>query len=156
MTEFITVDDLAPFATIDEAKAAQMIADAIALAMLAAPCLADELTEEQEAAAKAVLRGAVLRWNEAGNGALASQTMGPLGVTLDTRQQRRAMFWPSEIVDLQRICHGADDGSAFSVDTATATPMVVHPTFDGWHGGWSGSPGGWAWNDNGTFIPNNF
>lgn len=155
--DLITVDDLTPFATIDEDKAADMVIDAIALATLSAPCLADsDLTDLQVAQAKAVLRGAVLRWNDTGSGAVTSNTAGPYAQTIDTRQPRRTLFWPSEITALQRICQGTDDGSAFSVDTASATPQVVHPVFGEWYGGWSGSPGGWAWNDNGTFIPNNY
>lgn len=155
MTELITVDDLAPFATIDDDKAEAMVSDAVALALISAPCLSgDDLTDDQAAAAKAVLRSAVLRWNDTGTGAVTSQTAGPYGQTIDTRQPRRTLFWPSEITALQRICQGTDDGSAFSVDTA-ASPQTVHPTFNGWHG-WTGSSGGWAWNDNGQFIPNNY
>lgn len=154
--DLITVADLTPFATIDEDKALAMVADATALALISAPCLSgDSLTDEQVAAAKAVLRGAVLRWNETGTGAVTSQTAGPFGQVIDTHQPRRTLFWPSEITALQRICQGTDDGSAFSVDTATAKPQVVHPVFGGWHG-WTGSQGGFAWNDNGTFIPNNY
>jgi hypothetical protein len=148
--DLLTVDDLTPFATIDDDKAEAMIADAIALATQFAPCLtSDEVTDAQLAAAKAVLRAAVLRWNDTGTGAVTSQTAGPYGQTVDTRQPRRTLFWPSEITALQRICQGADDGSAFAVDTAAA-PQVVQPTsFGGWH-----SMG--AWNDVGQFIPGNY
>jgi hypothetical protein len=119
----LTIDDLASFATIDPIKAEGMIADAVAIASLAAPCIADEaaLTPLQIAAFRAVLRGAVLRWNEAGTGALSAQTAGPFSQTLDTRTQRRGMFWPSEIEQLQNICKSdGDDGGAFSLDTAGA------------------------------------
>lgn len=157
MTDLLEIDDLTPFATIDEAKAEAMIADALAMATMAAPCLAipDDLTPQQQAAAKALLRGAVLRWNDIGSGAVSSEAAGPFSHSVDTRQVRRSMFWPSEITALQDICKGITERTgAFSVDTA-ACPQVVHPTFSGWHGGWSGSQGGWAWNDNGQFIPNN-
>lgn len=129
--ELLEVTDLAPFASIDEAKAEQMVDDAIAQAILAAPCLEDidSLTGMQIRQAKSVLRGAVLRWNDAGSGAFAAQTAGPFGVTLDTRQARRSMFWPSEITDLQKICKGVgSDGGAFSIDTAPA-PMTMGPWF---------------------------
>lgn len=145
--DLLTVDDLTPFATIDGDKAAAMVADAVALATQFAPCLAGDVTDAQVAAAKAVLRAAVLRWNDTGTGAVTSQTAGPYGQTIDTRQPRRTLFWPSEITALQRICQGTDDGSAFSIDTA-ACPQLVRETYGMWHGGW-------AWNDTGTFIPNN-
>lgn len=106
MALLIEASDLAPFATIDNDKLAAMIADAEAWAATVAPCLAGDLSADQSAAAKAVLRGAILRWNDAGNGAVQSQNAGPFGMTLDTRQERRGMFWPSEIVQLQAICSG--------------------------------------------------
>jgi len=121
MTAFIIVDDLLAFAPdIDLVKAAGMVEDASALAVLAAPCLGVEpttLTAAQLGALKAILRGAILRWNEAGTGAFASQTAGPFGQTLDTRQPRRGMFWPSEIQQLRDVCGSASSG-AFSIDTA--------------------------------------
>lgn len=133
MTELLVVADLAPFATIDSGKADAMVADAIAMATLAAPCLGDTttLTDQQIAAAKAVLRGTVLRWNEAGTGAMSSQTAGPYAQTFDTRQQRRVLFWPSEIAALQKICVEPTAGGAFSIDTAAAEPMRSHAVFFG-------------------------
>lgn len=115
----LTLDDLESFVDIDEDKADQMIADASSLAVLAAPCLAeeDDLTEVQLGAIKAILRGAILRWIDSGSGAFTQQTTGPFSVSIDTRQRRTGMFWPSEIVQLQAICKG-ETGGAFSVDTA--------------------------------------
>lgn len=130
MTTFLTLDDLEPFACIDEAKAQAMIDDATATALLAAPCLGgtgdDALTELQQAGVKALLRGAILRWNEAGTGALSSQTAGPFSQTLDTRTQRRGMFWPSEIEQLQNICKGEGDGGAFSIDSTPRCSTAIH------------------------------
>lgn len=126
MGVFLEPADLSNFAEITDGKANDMIEDAEALAMLAAPCLVPdfdpELTLPQAAAVKAVLRGAILRWNEAGTGALAgtTQAAGPFsqGQTLDTRTPRKNMFWPSEITQLQDICKGESVNSgAFSVDT---------------------------------------
>lgn len=121
---FLTIADLAPFATIDAVKAQAMVDDASAIASLAAPCLAVEptaLTTAQQGAVKAILRGAILRWNDAGTGALtqSQQTAGSfsVGQSYDNRQSRRNMFWPSEITQLQDICN-SDPGGAFSVDTA--------------------------------------
>lgn len=117
-------DDLTPFATIGEEKAQAMIDDALALAALVAPCISDE-DFEYDAAAKAILRGAILRWHEAGSGAMQQQQAGPFGVTVDTRQQRRGMFWPSEIESLQQLClDGNPSGGAFEIDTAPATAGV--------------------------------
>lgn len=116
MVAILSADDLAPFAVIDEAKAQAMVTDALALAARVAPCItSDEFTEV--AAARAILRGAVLRWHEAGSGAFQSQTAGPFAVTHDTRQARRSMFWPSEIAELQALC-GSGQGSVYTVSLA--------------------------------------
>lgn len=103
---------------------AQMVADAEALAVLAAPCLAavpsvtqPALTDGQLSAVKAILRGAIMRWDEAGSGAMQSQTAGPFGQQLDTRQPRRSMFYPSEIAQLRDVCGGTSPSGAFSIDT---------------------------------------
>lgn len=134
MGQFLLPVDLEPFATIDAAKAAAMIEDAEAMAVLTAPCLPSLLVPaEGETAAqaalrtaklgalKAILRGAILRWDEAGTGAHSStqETVGPFSQTLstDTRQQRRGMFWPSEIEQLQSLC-AVTAAKAFVVDTA--------------------------------------
>jgi hypothetical protein len=109
MGTYLGVDDLAPFALIEESKAEAMIEDAEAMALLAAPCIA-AVGFAHTAAVKAILRGAILRWNDAGSGALQAQTAGPFGQTLDTRQERRGMFWPSEITALQSLCANAEGG----------------------------------------------
>lgn len=93
-----------------------MIADAIAIAARVAPCiLTDEFAYPD--AALAILRGAVLRWNDAGTGALTQQSAGPFGQTIDNRQPRRGMFWPAEITQLQDLCKGEEASGAFSIDT---------------------------------------
>jgi hypothetical protein len=112
----MTPDDLTPFATIDATKAQAMIDDALALAARVAPCILED-TFTYDAAAKAILRGAILRWNEAGTGAMQQQTAGPYGMTVDTRQQRKGMFWPSEIEQLQDLCKGEETSGAFAIDT---------------------------------------
>jgi hypothetical protein len=116
----ITPGDLTPFATIDEAKAQAMIDDAMALAARVAPCILDADFAYTDAA-RAIIRGAVLRWNEAGTGALQAQTAGPFGQTVDTRQQRRGMYWPSEINDLAALC----SQSSTSYTTSLAGPDPV-------------------------------
>ena len=122
MGTFLETYDLAPFAEIDSAKAEAMIEDAEAQAMLVAPCLGDPdldpaLTAIQVAAVKSILRGAILRWNDAGSGVRQSVTTGPFGETIDTTQQRKGMFWPSELTNLQAVCSDGQSGKAFSVDT---------------------------------------
>ena len=118
---FITPEDLAPFATIEAAKADAMIADAEAKAITAAPCLDDPdtpLSLRQLEAVKATLRRAILRWNEVGTGVVTQQTAGPFGQSVDTtRTAPRGLFWPSEIAELQAICQTAKDRRVFTVDT---------------------------------------
>lgn len=121
---FLTPADLAPFADIEEAKALEMIADAEAMAALAAPCIADPEFQEDEglmAAIKAILRGAILRWHDAGSGAVSQQGAGPFQQTLDTRTPRKGMFWPSEITQLRDLCSqfgGSANNRAYSVRPA--------------------------------------
>lgn len=110
----VTPADLAPFAEIGTEKAEAMIADALALAAQVAPCITEN-DFTGDAAAKAIIRGAILRWDDAGSGGTEQQTVGPFGQTITT--PRRGMFWPSEIVDLQRLCRESDSGGAFAIDT---------------------------------------
>jgi hypothetical protein len=130
MGDFIAPTDLAPFATIAEPKAVAMIEDAEAMAKLSAPCLRSlaDLTDDQKAAAKAVLRGALLRWAESGNGGVTTKTAGPYSQTIDTSNPRRNLFWPSEISQLQDICAAADAGKAWSFDTVSPLPVVHSET----------------------------
>jgi len=66
----------------------------------------------------------VKRWVEAGAGALQSQTAGPYGLTVDTRQRTGYNLWPSEIEQLQELCRDATTASsgAFSITPSGATP----------------------------------
>jgi hypothetical protein len=123
----ITADDLLPFMPdIDQAKAELMITDALALAARVAPCITAE-DFAYEAAAKAFIRGAILRWYEAGTGALSAQNAGPFGQSLDTRQTRKGMFWPSEIAGLQELCGAArTSGGAFFIDTSPEVGYLTH------------------------------
>jgi hypothetical protein len=111
----------------------QMIEDAEALAVLVAPCITGD-TFTNTAAVRAILRGALMRWNDSGTGALSAQTAGPFGQTLDTRQERRAMYWPSEIEQLQNLCSDLG-GSAYT--TSLAGPKI-DPTDAAWLG-WGSS-----------------
>lgn len=111
----LTTTDLAPFATIPEAKAQAMIDDALAIAGTVAPCIL-EADFDKPAAAKAIIRGAVLRWEAAGSGGTTTtETVGPY--SHGTTTPRKGMFWPSEITDLQALCSGGGRGGAFALDT---------------------------------------
>ena len=102
----ITPDDLQPFASISEDKAQAMIDDALAIAAAVAPCILSAEFEHPDAA-KAIIRGAILRWNDASSGAITQQSMGPWQVTVDSNTRRNGMFWPSEIADLSKLCASA-------------------------------------------------
>ena len=101
--------------------------------MLAAPCLKEPEFRENAplmAAVKAVLRGAILRWNDAGSGAVTQVGAGSFQQTIDTRTTRRAMFWPSEIEQLRDLCNtfnNIQSEGAFSVDTAVAQGSIHRP-----------------------------
>lgn len=119
MTEIITSADL-PDDIAANAMAALWVDGANARASRVAPCLANEdpaPTAEQLAEAKLILIGAVMRWSQAGAGAIQSQNAGPFGVTIDTRQRTGFNLWPSEINQLQDICKTGSESRAFSVDT---------------------------------------
>lgn len=121
---YLTPADLAAFADIDEAKALAMIEDAEASAALAAPCITDPLFLDDDAltaGVRSILRGAILRWEESGTGALAQVGAGSFQQSIDTRQPRRGMFWPSELSQLRELCsrfNNAGDRKAFAIDTA--------------------------------------
>lgn len=130
---YITDADLAAMGVeIPPAKAIAMIEDAVAQAILVAPCLTndDDLDDNQKAAVKAVLRGAILRWNEAGTGALQRETAGPFGYEVDTRQQRRSLYWPSEIEQLQAICTRVSGTSGLVFSLATTRGDIETPSVD--------------------------
>jgi hypothetical protein len=136
----MTPGDLTVFApNLDEAQALVMIADALAMAAEVAPCILDE-EFEKVAAAKAILRGAILRWHDSGSGAITQVSGGPFQQTVDTRTARRSMFWPTEIADLQKLCGTARSGRAFSVDTTPPAPLASNPLF----GALVNGPDDWA------------
>jgi hypothetical protein len=118
--------DLSEFATISATKAQQMIDDALGTALFHAPCI-NSPEFAHRAAAKAIVRGALLRWIDAGSGAVTTQTTMSYGQTVDTRQPRRSMFMPSEVDDLKRLCRPDDDsGGAYSIDTLPGAGEIVH------------------------------
>ncbi len=120
----IAPSDLANFATIDEAKAAAMIEDALGMAELVAPCITEPEFAHRRAA-KSLLRGAILRWHEAGSGVAVTKMAGMYGQTLDTRQPRKAMFFPAEIDQLRKLCHRDNEGGAYAIDLLPAVPRLT-------------------------------
>jgi hypothetical protein len=128
VTDIIQVTDL-PTAVQSAEMVDDMVAGANAKASRVAPCLTWDGSEtgkpaptaDQLAEAKLVLLGAVKRWAEAGAGAFQSQTAGPFGVTVDTRQRSGFNLWPSEIEDLQDICGSSARPRAGHVDMYEVT-----------------------------------
>lgn len=126
MAAVLIVDDLAPFADIEPVKAQAMVDDVLALAARVAPCLSTATDDGVIAAARAILRGAVLRWNEAGTASYQAQHASPPGYPVDPLRERRNLLWPSEIEALSELCGTPDAGGAFSVDTAGPTARAGH------------------------------
>lgn len=132
----LTPEDLAPFANIEAGKAGEMIADAEAMAALAAPCMTDEDFLANEAlvgALKAIMRRAIVRWNEAGTGALTQVGAGSFQMSTDNRLPSRSLYWPSEIAQLRELCAlftGEDEDRAFTVSmipTGDGTSLASRP-----------------------------
>lgn len=134
----ITHADLLPFASdLSEAKANAMIDDTLARAKRLAPCLAGEVTDDVAAAARAILRRIILRWHDSGSGAIqqTSFTTGPYTEqqTIDTRTREKAMFWPTEIKELQDLCREVthEKGQAFSINMGASGSRLGYVTVDG-------------------------
>lgn len=120
----IEPSDLAPFATITADKAQEMIEDALGQAEFVAPCIF-EAEFKYRRAAKGILRGAILRWNDAGSGAITTQQAGPFQQVVDSTTRKHNLFWPSEIAQLQNLCRTKSSG-AFAVDTHNGPPELIH------------------------------
>lgn len=124
----ITPADLAPFAEIPVDKAQAMIVDALAMAKLVAPCITDNDFAHADAA-KAVIRGAILRWDESGAGGRTqvTDTVGPFAHSEAYQQpSRRALFWPSEIDQLKKLCSDPESSGAWNYDTVPCDRYIVH------------------------------
>ncbi|HOW00559.1 MAG TPA: hypothetical protein PLY19_03720 [Rhodoglobus sp.] len=94
---------------VPDARLAVMIEDAMATATMHAPCLAGDVSEAVAASARAIIRGAVLRWAESGSGGLQSETFGSHSYTVDTRSTRYGMFFDREIAQLAELCGSSSD-----------------------------------------------
>lgn len=119
MGTYLAPADLAPFITLDHAKAAALIEDAEVYAAIAAPPLAhaSQLTAVQRSQVRAILRRAVLRQADAGSGALSHETAGPYSYTLDTRRAHADAFLTDAEKDALRAVVGLRRSTqAFTVD----------------------------------------
>lgn len=117
MANVILVTDISPeFANLVSPELLQIMVDgANASASRVAPCL-ESPTPDQLAEARLILIGAVIRWTQAGSGAVVQHSASAFSETIDTRQKGGYNLWPSDITRLQDLC-GSDTRSAFSIDT---------------------------------------
>ncbi|WP_433657548.1 hypothetical protein ACQPW1_38360 [Nocardia sp. CA-128927] len=114
--------DIKPLcSTADPAAAALIIQDALAQADRIAECINTPGFRYTDAA-KAIIRQAIVRRLEAGSGAIVQQAAGPYSMTIDNSQQRKALFWPSEISQLQKLCRDNKRASFHSIDTTPNWP----------------------------------
>ena len=128
MAAFITPTDVAVFLPgVETARVEAMIRVVSARATALAPCIAGPLTPAQTETVRAILLDAVVRWGEAGSGAVRTQTAGPFSQTVDTTQDRRGVFLASEFADLRGICDeiAGGGGEAFSIIPGGARPVGV-------------------------------
>lgn len=117
---FLSFDDVPGFTADD----AWRIEDVESMALLAAPCLGDTLTEIQTKQVRAVLRTALIRMKDEGSGSVQQTTAGPFGQTIDTRQPRRGLFWPSELAELRSICALATGASSGTAGTLYVNTLI--------------------------------
>jgi hypothetical protein len=120
----LTSADLVPFGVIETAKAQAMIDDVLAIAARVAPYAFEDNFEYPEAA-KAILRGAVLRRNDAGSGGIVQRqrTDGPF-TRSETVDQKRTDILTEEERDALKELHTGEAKSAFSIDTAPGGSVV--------------------------------
>ena len=92
-----------------------MIDDAIGTAFIHAPCILDEdFDPAKRKAAKAIIRGAILRWNKAGTGAVKTQQSMSYSQTIDDRKPRKVMFSVGNRRAQAAVWTDDDEGGAFS------------------------------------------
>lgn len=136
MKVHIDVDDVLAFnPELDRKQVEILLADGLAMAKIIAPCIEDDDFAFPEAA-EAIIRGAVLRWAESGSGAVTqkSRTAGPfsLNESFDTRQTRRSLFFPSERIELEKLCKNSRSG-AFGLNMIVVSEAELHSPTCSWH-----------------------
>lgn len=106
----LTHEDIAPLVgePVDWEVIDIYISDVWAQAVAEAPCLSGALSAEKAAAAKAILRQAVLRWWRAGEGGVTTtqETAGPFSqsTTFAAATRGEGRLFDGEIKRLQRLC----------------------------------------------------
>ena len=117
---------------ITDETAELFIRDAVAMAVTIAPGLKTADQDTQDAAA-GVIRGAIVRWGEAGAGGISSrlQVAGPF-TQQEAYRQRTSMFFPSEEALLKRLADSASR-RVYSVDML---PDEVHEPYRDWPSTW--------------------
>jgi hypothetical protein len=91
---------------------------------LSAPCI-DDVDFAYPDAAKAIIRTAILRWNDSGAAGRTqvSDSVGPFSHAESYQQPvRRALFSAPEIQQLQALCKSSQAGRAFEVDSTPPAP----------------------------------
>lgn len=122
----LTPDDVRGFVTgDDEANLVIMCADVAGLALSVAPCLRGEveLPDYITAAARGVMRGAVIRWSQAKQGAVQQRQAGSFMETIDTTVRRSGLLSPSEIVQLRDLCKEVAGSSGRLYSFSRLPPM---------------------------------
>lgn len=116
---FLEPGDLSPLTKASCEQLAIIIDDLEAAAVFAAPCLANPagLSETQTGAVRALLRSAAMRWVDRVMGTDRQLVAGPFsaGSVPGSSEQRRTLWWPSEIQQLQAICSGRDQSRGRAV-----------------------------------------
>ena len=131
MVEYLRPDEVllfAPGLTLD--KAAAMIRSVRARAVSIAPCLNGDLTPDQVETVRAILLDAVVRWADAGSGAVTHQAAGPFTQTVDARVDRRGAFIKSELDDLRGICDEVRGMSSGAFSIYVGGGRVSRPSLD--------------------------
>lgn len=110
----LTVSDLLPFApSIDATQAIELISGTLARAAEYAPCILSE-SFASAAAAKDIIRGAVLRrYASLGGQVIKSQSLGDVSITYDNPgDSSSALLTDTEIFELKRLCPESAGDSA--------------------------------------------
>lgn len=99
------IDEISYLEGISDTRRRQMLDDAIAHAVKAAPCLAEDLSDQTIAWVKSIIRGAVERWHDS-RSMVDSETTGPYSRNrqLGFIPRRTGMFTDSELADLRALC----------------------------------------------------
>lgn len=139
-------------ANVDPDTVQDYIDDAWAKALSVAPCVGEETFPPENNPGKAaqltaILRSIILRWHESGINNVTAVQAGPFGAQFGQPPPRKGFnLFPSEIVDLQRLC--AKQGRPFSVDTIPADYVAFDPltgvVINGFTETLNGPPGEWA------------